>query len=366
MKTFECWQKRFDQNDLRDFSLVPEALLWLKLRSIDRKDLLSQYCDRIGITYCRGVVVKIWEMLNEDPRVEACLRDYMAECQEKENVRIDSSFETIRSNLYKMNHFHWGGGSRNSLDKAIVTRYVKTDEIIPYDRLSMICEGELLDMSRGYLYNSWYNYWSSVLIENVFRRNNDVMPAYGKIKNVDFFVKDFPFDLKVTYVPKEFSKLVRKEQGMDDPLKKLRRYAKSKKMVFDSSADDESQQYEISEKIKDSGNSSGLELLAEIRDDWRKIVNIVVSDKHRLITWLYENQGEMRFGAENRIFLVMVDRNDPAEAWKLKRNIDLIRPCVSKWISTFKSDRAEDLRLKFSYKSKTYDTFADAIFVMKD
>ena len=56
MKTFEYWKKRFDQNDLLDFSLVPEALLWLKLRSIDRKDLLSKYCDRIGITYCRGVV----------------------------------------------------------------------------------------------------------------------------------------------------------------------------------------------------------------------------------------------------------------------------------------------------------------------
>ncbi|MBP5544140.1 MAG: hypothetical protein ILM98_08690 [Kiritimatiellae bacterium] len=366
MNTFEYWKKRFDNNDLLDFSRTEEGLLWLKLRSIARKDLLSDFCTSFeSQAVPRLSVEHIWESMASAATFGPAIDRFLKACQMRENAKIDASQETIRANLYKMSHFHWGGGFRNSLDKAIVSRYVKTDDIIPFDRLDAICDGELFDMSRGYLLNSWYNYWSSVLIENIFRRNAGVLPAYGKIKNVDFFVDDFPFDLKVTYIPKEYAELVRKRLGIEEPLKILKKFAKERNIPFSDDASPEQVRYEIIERLKDSKSKEALSILSIVKAIWTKTVSAITSNKQALIKWLYENQGDMRFGAENRIFLVLIDMENPDESWKLKRNVDLISPLVSKWVSHFKREKCNDLLTNFSYKSQLYETYADMIFAVK-
>jgi len=365
MKTFDFWKKRFAQNDLLEFSRSEEGLLWLKLRSIDRKDLLTSFCTMINMKVEKNTIENIWIKLNSDATIKMCLFDFMRDRQQRENTKIDNTFECIRSNLYKMKHFHWGGGFRNSLDKAIVSRYIKTENIIPYEDLEKICEGELLEMSRGYLCNSWYNYWSSVLIENLFHRNSCVMPAFGKIKNVDFFVKDFPFDLKVTYIPKEYSKSIRKQLGIEEPLKKLKRFAKMLHIPFEDTADDEQIQYELTERLIDSGTIQGREVVEAVKTEWAETAEYIMNHGKDLIKWLYENQGDMRFGSENRIFLVLVDRDNPSEAWKLKRNIDLIKPVIWNWIEKFDRASVESLLISFDYNTKNYQTYADIIFACK-
>ena len=367
MKTFEYWKKRFDNNDLLDFSRTDEGLLWLKLRSIDRKDLLSDFCSVVG--FCPGPRISaesVWEGLASRTSFKTALDNFMRQCQKRENAVIDRSFETIRSNLYGMAQFHWGGGFRNSLDKAIVSRYVKTESIIPFERLEGICDGELREMSRGYLLNSWYNYWSSVLIENLFRRTPGVLPAPGKIKNVDFFVDDFPFDLKVTYLPKEYAASVRKQQVLADPMKVLRAYAKRHHIKVPADAAPEQERYEIIERMKDSREPEAKSVLASVANGWSKVVHSVMDDKQGLIRWLYENQGDMRFGSENRIFLVLIDMDNPDDSWKLKRNVDLVSPLIDKWVSDFKRKTSGSLLTKFSYKSRQYETYADVIFAVKE
>jgi hypothetical protein len=46
----------------------------------------------------------------------------------------------------------------------------------------------------------------------------------------------------------------------------------------------------------------------------------IVEDAKRspkeLIVWLYENQGEMRFDASNRFFLILVNSSNLSESWK--------------------------------------------------
>lgn len=366
MKSYKYWEQKFKQNDLLLFSRTAEGLLWLKLRSIERKELLEEFCKDVGIFFeGASTVGKLWDMLNSDKVIVELLEKFMCRCQARENSRIEESFEQIRSNLYKMKHFHWGGGFRNSLDKAIVTRYVKTQNIIPFNDLGKICETELLEMSRGYLINSWYNYWSSVLIENLFRRNSKVMPAYGKIKNVDFFVDDFPFDLKVTYLPKEYAKLIRKKICVDEPLKVLKTYAKKNAIPY-GEGDAEQIQYEIAERMIDSDSESARKILVDIAEGWKAVVNETMCDKKSLIKWLYENQGDMRFGAENRIFLVLIDMENPDESWKLKRNVDLIAPKVNNWISKFNRNTINSFITHFTFGAKKYTTFADAIFVVKE
>ena len=366
MKTFEYWKKRFDDNDLLDFSRTSEGLLWLKLRSIDRKALLKEFFTFAKLRTGKRLSAEfVWKSMKSDAKLGTALDRFLKSCQKRENAKIDASQETIRANLYKMSHFHWGGGFRNALDKAIVSRFVKTDDIIPFDRLDAICEGELLEMSKGYLLNSWYNYWSSVLIENLFRRNPGVMPALGKIKNVDFFVRDFPFDLKVTYIPKEYAELTRKRLRIEEPLKLLKKFAKGHGISFSDDASPEQVRYEIIARLKDLKNKEAKSVLSTVQDIWTRTVKTITADKAGLIKWLYENQGDMRFGTENRLFLVLVDMKNPDASWELKRNVDLISPLISKWVAGFKREKCNDLLTKFSYKSHSYKTYADVIFVLK-
>ena len=366
MRTFSYWKRLFDGDNLLDFTRTDEGLLWLKLRSIDRKDLLAEFCADIGFDNGKRPSAELlWRQQTSIPEFEGLLDGFMFKCQGRENKNIDASIEDIRSNLYKMTHFHWGGGFRNSLDRAIVSRYVKTDSIIPYDRLEAICNGELKEMSGGYLRNSWYNYWSSVLIENLFRRNNRILPAFGKIKNVDFFVDGFPFDLKVTYLPREYVSAVRRRLGVGEPLAVLKRYARKHGIRFDSGDMPEQIRYEVSERMKDSSDPDALAILSAIDADWKRTVDDIIGRKRELIRWLYENQGDMRFGAENRVFLVLVDMDNPDESWKLKRNVDMIAPKIADWVSGFRRENAEELLTTFMFKSKRYKAYADVIFAVK-
>ena len=73
----------------------------------------------------------------------------------------------------------------------------------------------------------------------------------------------------------------------------------------------------------------------------------------------------MRFGAENRLFLVLVDTDDFNNSWKLKRNIALLKPTILLYLDNIKNKRIEELQVDFEYKGKPYSALADIIFVVK-
>ena len=100
--------------------------------------------------------------------------------------------------------------------------------------------------------------------------------------------------------------------------------------------DEETLRYELEQKIIDSQAQEGLHFLETLKADWGKIVRHIKAHGTDLIRWLYENQGDMRFGAENRVFLILTDMQDPRASWKLKRNVDLLTPAISRWTSSFK------------------------------
>lgn len=79
--------------------------------------------------------------------------------------------------------------------------------------------------------------------------------------------------------------------------------------------------------------------------------------------WLYENQGEMRFGAENRLFLILADSSDLARSWKLKRAFSIIEPKVEEYIACF-SDKSLK-RINFEYKKKEYTALSDTLFIVR-
>lgn len=75
----------------------------------------------------------------------------------------------------------------------------------------------------------------------------------------------------------------------------------------------------------------------------------------------------MRFGSENRLFLVLIDTEDFSASWKLKRNLNLLKPTINGYLDTFGSKSLNDMKINFTYQGKStiYTTYADVIFVMK-
>lgn len=121
MKSYKYWKQKFSQDNLLPFSTTAEGLLWLKLRSIDRKDILEEFCKYIGKPYAGKLTTEeLWKLLNADPKEARALEKFMCLCQVKEDNKIDATFDQIRSNLYKMKHFHWGGGLETHLIKLLL------------------------------------------------------------------------------------------------------------------------------------------------------------------------------------------------------------------------------------------------------
>ena len=134
------------------------------------------------------------------------------------------------SELYKLREFNWGGDYKNALDKFLVDRYIKVYQ--DFDILFSKFEGEINRAVQGYVLCSWYNHWSSILIEHIFKTHPIVLPTVGQIKKVDFFINDIPFDLKVTYLPANFIETKRKEKGLQPELTELKQKAKLAGITF--------------------------------------------------------------------------------------------------------------------------------------
>lgn len=303
-------------------------------------------------------------MLSKDSENSHNLLDSYIKRKSQDQI-LTLDITALVSELYKLKNFDWGGDHQNSLDKYLVSRYVKVYK--SYNQLISKFESEINVAVQGYVLNSWYNHWSSILIEHIFKSHSSVLPTVGQIKSVDFFINNTPFDLKVTYLPVEYIKFRRKEKGLPVELTFLKKKAAEANVNFDKKAKDCDIYHEIVEKMKDRNDDFCNSVLSILKNEKLKILKEVQNNPKILAKWLYENQGEMRFGSENRLFLVLVDSEDFNGSWKLKRNLDLLKPVIMNYLDNFKSKKMEDLKVTFGYKGKpqTFTALADVIFVVK-
>jgi hypothetical protein len=369
MKDFNYWDKLHKDEELEEFSNDNIGLLWLKTKSISRKELICEFIKINNITLSETALAKqfveLFGILSSDVYNSNQILDDFIKSENCKQVEALNTTHLV-SELYKLKNFDWGGDYQNSLDKYLVSRYVKIQNP-SYENLLSKFETEISVAVQGYVLNSWYNHWSSILIEHIFKSHTEVLPTVGQIKSVDFFINDVPFDLKVTYLPAEYIKNKRKEKGLPVELTFLKKKATEAKIVFDKTAKPGDIFYEIVEKMKDRNDAFCLDVLKTLKDEKLEILQQVQNDPKMLATWLYENQGEMRFGSENRLFLVLVDTDDFANSWKLKRNIDLLKPTILTYLDNFKAKKTEDLKIEFEFKGKTkiFTALTDIIFVVK-
>lgn len=368
MKDFNYWKELHESEKLEEFSSDETGLLWLKVKSIARKELISEFITankiHLKATSLNGQFFELYALLIENPaKSHRILNEYI----ESKNKNILRALDTKKlvSELYKLKSFDWGGDYQNSLDKYLVSRYVKV--LQSYDVLVSKFESEISTAVQGYVLNSWYNHWSSILIEHIFKSNAAVLPTVGQIKHVDFFIGNVPFDLKVTYFPAEYIKSKRKKNGFPVELTYLKVQARKLGIDFDKKAKHIDIYYEIVEKLKDKGTKECLGVIETLKKENVQILKEAIDAPKELAKWLYENQGEMRFGSENRLFLLLVDTDDFSGSWKLKRNMDLLKPMIEDYLKNFSRKKIPDLRIDFKYKGKpqTFTALTDVIFVVK-
>jgi hypothetical protein len=180
----------------------------------------------------------------------------------------------------------WKGVYRDDIRQHIQHHFVRTVLIQSYDELLDKIDKELNPIVKGYVIISWYNQWCSTIIEDYILTHPNVVPTARRIDKVDFFFLDIPFDLKITFVPDGFIKQSIKEGFISNP---------------------------------------------------EDIVEDIKTNPERLIKWLYENQGEQRFSDSHRLFIVLADKNNLEDSWKLKACFDLIQREIDNFLKTCKS-----------------------------
>lgn len=267
----------------------------LKLRSI-KSEGLKELAGILGIN-TRGTVSDLVKKLIDIPQNkidEFIKRKYQAQIKERQKLISD---EDLKRELLKVKEFRWGV-VQGQLDQKIQTEYVR--RFVRYEDLISGAKSKLQGDIMRYVIATWYNHWTTVLIEDHISQHPKIIPTLKNNYGVDIFFDNQPFDLKVTY-----------------PTKYINKYG----------------------------------------------VRKVLENPSDLIVWLYEEQGQQRFGADNRLFVVLIDKQNVENSWKLKRDFNFIFSAIDKFFDNASVSTKDEII--FSFKKKTYTTISKILIITK-
>ncbi len=264
----------------------------LKLRLIKLDDL-RELAGSFGLP-TKGTVSDLIKRLIDIPQDkidEFIKRKYRKLIEKRQSLISD---DDLKRELLKVKDFRWGV-VQGQLDQKIQTEYVR--RFVRYEELLQGVKSKLHEDITHYVIATWYNHWTTVLIEDHISQHPRVIPTLKNNFGIDIFFDDQPFDLKITYLPKDFTL----EQTLKDP--------------------------------------------------------------KSLIIWLYENQGAQRFGADNRLFVVLANKDNLEESWKLKRDFDFVFSEIDKFFDDESVSTKDEII--FSFKKKTYTTISKILIITK-
>ena len=142
---FKLWKSVYDSENLVDFSQNREALLWLKVKSIVRKGTITEFCD------ANKIVLRETSLTKQFEELFAILSKNIEDSHKRldfyiigKNTQVlkELNQEKLVSELYKLRNFEWGGDYQNSLDKYLVSHYIKV--IQSYDELTSKFDNEII------------------------------------------------------------------------------------------------------------------------------------------------------------------------------------------------------------------------------
>ncbi|GAK54582.1 hypothetical protein U14_05869 [Candidatus Moduliflexus flocculans] len=357
--TFQEALRAFKNDHIRELSLDSDGRRFLKLRSLSRNTLMDRLIHDHHLTIPEVSGQNIFQLLYESPLNEQQIEQTIRSIYEEEREARRASESQLISELYRVASFDWGGLHQNSLEKTIVDNYVK--KIKSYNELCENIDNRLYPSMKSYVLCSWYNHWTSMIIEDIFKDHPHVLPAVGLIKKIDFFIKNVPFDLKVTYLPEGFIKEYRREHHLRPELTLLKQFCRTQKLYFSQDLADVRLLEDLWSKVRDHPSGAARELMTQLKNTRMQILQSVRDNPETLIRWLYENQGVRRFDASNRLFLVLVDEHDFFSSWKLKRAKPLLAHEIHQYLDQITDRPGRDI--SFDWDGKAYATTADMILI---
>lgn len=358
-KTAQSW---FKSDRIKDLSQSPRGLRFLKLRSLGRRQYLEALFASVGVTPKSTLLKDLPKEAFETESITEVVIDstirhfYTLERQRRQTEELE-----LVDQLYQLDLYDWGGLHQNSLEKTIVNNYVK--RIRNYEQLSASIENELHHSMRGYVLCSWYNHWTSIIIEDIFRDHPAVLPAVGLIKRIDFFIRDIPFDLKVTFFPEGYIKDCRGLSNEGSELTLLKQWARQFNIKFSPKLSESLLLSDLWKKASDHPSVTSQNLIRELSHFRRQLIEQTQINPEDLITWLYENQGVRRFDASNRLFLILIDLDDFFASWKLKRAHPLLNSGIGAFLDKISASPGRELN--FNWDGERYTVVSDAIIITK-
>jgi len=354
----------YKNNDFESIFSHQYGVYFLKLRSLSRTELLRRLAEKaninvdnvqsrqlFGFLFCQNIPVNI-------------INEFINEVYEDERAVRRENEEYLYNQLYRLPVLYWGGFYQNAVEQTIVNNYIK--KIQSLDELVEKIENDINPRLKGYILSSWYNHWSSILIEDMFKDHPDILPAVGLVKKVDFFWNDFPFDLKVTYFPDGYMKDKRRELGLRPELTELKQFARNNSIPINRELNDKELFTDLLTKISEHNNDGARTFIENFHQTRRDIIDTTIANPEDIIKWFYENQGTRRFDAANRFFIVLIDRNNLEESWKLKRNRNLLLENINSFLDENRNINFEDLRLNFQWDGNQYNTYATCLFIINE
>ena len=366
MKSYKELKLMFDNNRFRELDLEENITKFYYLRSLSRKDDLDKLCDFLDLsTEIRNMKVeeKLESLFSSQEINYYDIEKFIKSEFEKQISNRRRSSDELVKELNMVQDFNWGGSFGNSLEANIVNNYVK--KISSYAELNNKIDNELFGSMRGYTINSWYNHWSSILIEDIFKTHPNILPTIGLIKKIDFFVNGTPFDLKVTYFPEELMKEKLKEKGFGVELTKVKQICRELNIPINSNLKDRALNIQLQNSLSESIDSRAHTFLDNLNNLKKEILNDSMENPDELIRWLYENQGERRFDATNRFFIILTDTKNIFESWKLKRNLPLLKQEINRKIDELSSQGPKSLQFHWKGDGKDYQIKAEMLFISK-
>ena len=183
----------------------------LKLKSI-KSDDLKELAESLGVN-SRGTVTDLVKKLIDIPqnKIDEFIRiKYKEQVEERQKLISDND---LKQELIKVKEFKWGV-VQGQLDQKIQSEYVR--RFVRYEDLINGVKSKLNNDITHYVIATWYNHWTTVLIEDYISQHQNIIPTLKNNFGVDIFFDNQPFDLKITYLPKDFTleKVLKNSKGL--------------------------------------------------------------------------------------------------------------------------------------------------------
>lgn len=277
---FALLNRAYNSNDFSTILRHQKGNYFLKLRSLSRVQILRQLAKSLNVNINDVHGRQLFEYLFCQNISEQIVDDFIREIYQKERLGRLANEDYIYGQLYRLHLFNWGGFFQNAVEQTIVNNYIK--KIKDYNQLINSIDHDLTPRLKNYILSSWYNHWTSVLIEDMFKDHEDILPSVGLVKKVDFFWNNFPFDLKVTYFPDGFMRLKRHQKGLKSELSEMKSFAKENQVPYDKNASDADIFRELLLKIAENPHQNAKDFLNRFHETRRQIISDAITYPNEL------------------------------------------------------------------------------------